>query len=414
MGDLLSNLYIAIDFPGLGSNSYYLSDQIGRHLIKSVAMRVDELEVEKFHDDWGIIYDELYLDASEKRTKRYLVNRFFAEGTSDSNNAGLITNESKLFIPIPLFFSRKYEGDEYESNNPNRPYFPTCSIYKQKIEFEITFRPQSFFTNSTDPVSLANFRLITEEITVSNQERIYLTTKPQTLITDIVKKHPTLESELNKDEIKLQLVPDIPVKTLNWFLRHTDFEDENTYSGGANLVNNRFYNRYNFSASDSVSLSNAFFQPIMDSAKIYINGQDLPNLPFVDHAYYKYVVPHNSRLSRPEKNIYTYTFSMNPINVEPSGSLDFGQLQSDRTVLEVKLKNGLSSSNTYSLHLYYVGYQTFKFDGGFMSLTAIPATTYVPETPVDVINEPASVTQNGPLGARPRPTGAGVGNLLQM
>jgi len=49
-----------------------------------------------------------------------------------------------------------------------------------------------------------------------------------------------------------------------------------------------------------------------------------------------------------------------------------------------------------------------------MSLTAIPATTYVPETPVDVINEPASVTQNGPLGARPRPTGAGVGNLLQM
>ena len=377
-------------------------------------MRVDELEVEKFHDDWGIIYDELYLDASEKRTKRYLVNRFFAEGTSDLNNAGLVINESKLFIPIPLFFSRKYEGDEYESNNPNRPYFPTCSIYKQKIEFEITFRPQSFFTNSTDLVSLANFRLITEEITVSNQERIYLTTKPQTLITDIVKKHPTIESELNKDEIKLQLVPDIPVKTLNWFLRHTDFEDENTYSGGANLVNNRFYNRYNFSASDSVSLSNAFFQPIMDSAKIYINGQDLPNLPFVDHAYYKYVVPHNSRLSRPEKNIYTYTFSMNPINVEPSGSLDFGQLQSDRTVLEVKLKNGLSSSNTYSLHLYYVGYQTFKFDGGFMSLAAIPTTTYVPETPVKVINEPVSVTPDGPLGARPRPTGAGVGNLLQM
>ena len=105
---------------------------------------------------------------------------------------------------------------------------------------------------------------------------------------------------------------------------------------------------------------------------------------------------------------------MNPINVEPSGSLDFGQLQSDRTVLEVKLKNGLSSSNTYSLHLYYVGYQTFKFDGGFMSLAAIPTTTYVPETPVKVINEPVSVTPDGPLGARPRPTGAGVGNLLQM
>ena len=57
---------------------------------------------------------------------------------------------------------------------------------------------------------------------------------------------------------------------------------------------------------------------------------------------------------------------MNPINVEPSGSLDFSKLNSDRTLLEVFLRAGLV--DTYTLHLYYVGYQTFTFDGGFMSL----------------------------------------------
>ena len=104
----------------------------------------------------------------------------------------------------------------------------------------------------------------------------------------------------------------------------------------------------------------------MISAKIFVNGEDIPNMQDSDHKYYKYVVPFSSRLSRPFRNIYTYAFSMNPINVESSGSLDFSQLQSNRTILDVKMTQGLTSD--YTLHLYYVGYQTFTFENGTMSL----------------------------------------------
>ena len=52
-------------------------------------MRVDELEVETYYDDWGIIYDQMYLDASEKRTKRFLINRNLAEDTSILNHDAL-------------------------------------------------------------------------------------------------------------------------------------------------------------------------------------------------------------------------------------------------------------------------------------------------------------------------------------
>ena len=72
------------------------------------------------------------------------------------------------------------------------------------------------------------------------------------------------------------------------------------------------------------------------------------------------------RNGRDKRNIYTYAFSMNPINVEPSGMLDFSQLQSNRTVLDVTMKEGLTSD--YTLHLYYVGYQTFIFVNGIMTL----------------------------------------------
>lgn len=61
---------------------------------------------------------------------------------------------------------------------------------------------------------------------------------------------------------------------------------------------------------------------------------------------------------------------MNPINVEPSGSLDFSQIQSDKTAFEVKLDKTLVNINQdrFTLHMYYTGYQTFVFDRGFMSI----------------------------------------------
>ena len=55
---------------------------------------------------------------------------------------------------------------------------------------------------------------------------------------------------------------------------------------------------------------------------------------------------------------------MNPVNVESSGSLDFTQLRSNRTSL--RYKNGKWSTEDYNLHIYYVGYQTFTFENGFM------------------------------------------------
>lgn len=348
MGDLLSNMYLYLKFPGVAGSGINLADQLGRHIIKTVKMRVDELVVDIYYDDWGIIYDELYLDSSEKRTKRYTLNRNLAEDTSNFNKF-LSTMDSELMIPIPLFFSRKYEGDEYATNRPNRPYFPVCAIHKQKITFEIEFHQQSFFTDHTPEIKLDGFDIITEEIIVSDEERTFLMTQRNLFITDFVMKHPSLL--VNSENAHIELVPNIPVKSLHWFFRDPD----------AN-----FLNRFNFSRKDTYSVVNSYFYPVMDNAKIYIKGEDIPNFNVTTHPFYKYVIPFNNRLSRPNRNIYTYSFSMNPINVEPSGSLDFGQLQSNKTKLEVKLVDGITKP--YELVLYYVGYKTFVFDRGFMSL----------------------------------------------
>jgi hypothetical protein len=222
MGDLLSNMWLSITMPGITDGNY--ADQLGRHILKSVTMFVDEIEVEKLHDDWGIIYDDLYLEMSEKVANRALVNRNLGFDKSVGNSI-FARQSADLVIPLHFFFSRKYASDEHSTNKPNRPYFPICAIHKQKITFELEFYNQEFYTNTTDTLELQSFNLVTEEITLSGQERQYFASRPLTMINDVVKKHPTSVSELNKDIIKNNLVPNIPVKCLHWFLRNTKFEN---------------------------------------------------------------------------------------------------------------------------------------------------------------------------------------------
>jgi hypothetical protein len=370
MGDLLSNMYLSITMPAITDGNY--ADQLGRHILKSVTMYVDDIEVEKIYDDWGIIYDELYLEMSEKVANRFLVNRNL--GFDDApDNVGVARYSSDLVIPIHFFFSRKFASDEYSSNKPNRPYFPVCSIYRQKIEFEFEFHQQEFFTDTTDTVTLPSFNIVTEEITVSPEERNFFASQRQTMITDLVRKHPVIVSDLNRDVIKNNLVPNIPVKCIHWFLRNTAFEDETEAVGDPvpSTDGERLYqNRFNFSSSLDFQGENTFFYPLMSEASFYINGNKLPNVSKTDHSYYKYLIPFQKRLARPIRNVYTYSFSLNPVNVEPSGNLDFSQIQSEKTNIEVKLDTSVIdiTTETFSLHMYYTGYQTFIFQNGFMSV----------------------------------------------
>jgi len=368
MGDLLSNMYLSLTMPGISDGNY--ADQLGRHILKSVTMFVDDIEVEKIHDDWGIIYDDLYLEVSEKVANRFLVNRNL--GFDDApTSTGVAQYDADLVIPIHFFFSRKFASDEYDTNKPNRPYFPVCSIFRQKIEFEFEFHRQTFFTNTTDTVTLPSFNVITEEITVNPDERKFLASERQTMITDLVRKHPVALSELNEDIIKNNLVPNIPVKCIHWFIRNTIFENEDDAEGSGSGGEYLYENRFNFSSTLDFQGETTTLYPVMKEASFYINGNKLPEVTKTNHEYYKFLIPYQKRLSRPIRNIYTYSFSLNPVNVEPSGNLDFSQIQSEKTSIEVKLDtdSGIDiSTETFSLNMYYTGYQTFVFDRGFMSI----------------------------------------------
>jgi hypothetical protein len=77
-------------------------------------------------------------------------------------------------------------------------------------------------------------------------------------------------------------------------------------------------------------------------------------------------------LSRPYRNVYTHSFAEFPRKAQFSGHLDFSQLKGNKTAVEFTFEplnaaqQALLADDVYTMHMYYVGYEVFVFEGGKM------------------------------------------------
>jgi hypothetical protein len=364
MGDLLRNIFLKCQMPVLKDAEQLgtkYCDQIGRAILKSVSFTVDGYEIEKIYGDWNVIHDQLYLNDDEKIGLQSLVNGGQPEGTlpTSSIKAGPID----IFAPLNFFFS-----------NNDSTYFPICAVYNQKIKIVIEFNSVSFFSDThtpelysdvTDDCSLDYFDLVFDQIVVTPEERLYMQTINYTLPIEIVRLQPTLDIPPGISNIKNYLVPNINVETFHWFFRKTFFENVITTNQPV------IFNRYNFSNTDSADLNEQALYPIMSDAMWFLNGQSqlgflqdsAQNRPETSY-YYKYTESLTSNLSSPTRNVYTFSFALDPMLEPFSGAMDFSQMVGDKTFIDVSLL--ASAQENYTMHMFYMGNTSLTFSGGFM------------------------------------------------
>lgn len=351
MGDLMCNMYLKCTLPAnnVPPKLFKYAPDVGKALIKTAEFRVDEYELETLYTDWSVIYNELYLTEEEKDGVKFLDNNGQPSGSlaGDASKGGM-----KLFVPLHFFFGRRHSTQDFDnkllSDKFFKPYFPLCAIHKQQIFLNITFNDATFFTNGNN-VELPQFEIVTEEITLTHLERLYLINNKQTITTELMRRQSPLDIDSFFVEAKNNLIPNIPVKTLHWFFRRDEFENDP----------NEIANRFNFGNyySGPTATSNIYVQaenPIMSDAELFINGtqslgfmaSESRNQPSTAN-YFKHQVPFKVGLSSPLRNIYTYSFSLKPKDPLPTGALDFSQLNSDKTFLLASLlETGKTSTST--------------------------------------------------------------------
>jgi hypothetical protein len=165
-GDLISNLHLKCSLPALPPGNVY-TDQIGRAIFKQVDFMIDGQVIESLNDDWYILRDQLFLDADEKNAMAKAVNAGYSEGTLSSLAQ---TPQIDMIIPLDFFFCRRHSRYKKHRERLDKPYFPMCAIYNQRVYVKIVFQKWNWFSNSIADVRTGTVNLSTPVVFDSNNQ----------------------------------------------------------------------------------------------------------------------------------------------------------------------------------------------------------------------------------------------------
>ena len=428
-GDLLTNLYLKIELPAKETANVNYTTPLGRGFLKSIAMFVDDIVVEEITDDWQMIHESLYLDPQSKKGNLVLLNMSESVTPGIKLSDATMAPSNRFIVPLPFFFCRKYGKTEMREEVEDRQYFPTCAVHKQKIQFELTFHPQTWWQGAENghtptTITVNNFQLITEQIKLSDEERLYLVGADHSILVNVVKKHTSFTTAPESDRtFKVNLEPKSKVKTFHWFFRDKLYttQDQSSHRYVTYVRSRAPLYQWNAGVLQPPTMETRN-TPIMKKARFFLNGESFPNTLMEGHEHYKYAVPYKFGLGVTDDtvNIYTQSFALHPLLEQSTGTLDFANLNADRTLIEFEINKFLPNaaqdvegapgldqpfSGEFELHLYYLEMQKLDFSRGFMTFAGasppIAAPTAAPQPDEYVM-------PSGPLGGRPRPSGAGV------
>jgi hypothetical protein len=207
--------------------------------------------------------------------------------------------------------------------------------------------------------------LITEEILLSDEERLYYMNTPLKYLVPRVQRESTLSFSGNNP--LLQLTASFPVQTIAWFFRNKNYESLSDGKFSDSRYNYGYTTQY---IKTGIQLQfpsgTSNFIDVIDSAKITLNNVDILST-FQGSLYYSFKQPLEHSLSIPSKNIYTYSFGISPKEYNQGGYLNFSKLNSQTTSLSLTFSTAYTSQITqgYNLYLYYYGYNLLVFQGGF-------------------------------------------------
>jgi hypothetical protein len=330
LGDLMSHMYFSCQLP---PNIQYCPD-VGRAIFRRVELYLNEQQIDWYDDDWSVIHDDLFADASE----RLVLDK--------------ILNGQRLLVPFLFFFCKKDS------------FLPLCAIQNQNIYIKLYFNDQSWITDYTGSLDILQPTLVFDQIFLSNEERLYYQTKPHSLIIPAIYRESPIQ--FTNGTVNINMTPNFHVNMISWFIRNQNYETT------ASEFRNRY--KYGYVSNDTKSYTNFInwrgqyqkYLQTISSVDIFVNNYNIIK-GMAGDLYFKYSQPIEHSLSIPDNDIFSYCFSKNPKDLKKRGELNFSTYASKTTNLKIKFLDTLVTELTqsYTLYLYYYGYVTLSIQNGF-------------------------------------------------
>jgi len=324
---------------------------LGWNIINYVELQIGGVIIDRQYSTWLHLWHELF----ENILKKNDYNKFF----NKNSNAYTFDNSEKdnisLYIPLKFFFNRHIGLS-----------LPIVSIRNQEISFKLKLENLNnlIYTDYSGSdinslINLSNINLLVNYIYLDQDERSKFAQSSHEYLIEQVNK--LTFNKLKSEELNLELNLNHPTKYYTWTAqKKTDVE------------NYKFYNDYTgnltYTVTDNYPQISSNKNNTIKQAQLELNGVDRTSN--YEGSFYNYVTSYEANINTPSDGINFYTFSLNPKDIQPSGSCNFSRL--NRKTIKLSFTDEFLSrfSNTEYILINFisVNYNILKFDKGLCKL----------------------------------------------
>jgi hypothetical protein len=362
-GDLLYKCHLEIDFPEqdltLGTSKYgTYCNNTAHSYVKQIDFEIGNKLIDRHYGLWYDIRNSLW---DKDNTEKSLLNKHddkiaYLRSDDTSNVKSL-----KVFCPFHFWFCE-------ESGQA----LPLIALQYHEIDFKITYRGIKDIINSTETISGVTANTPTIKLWCNY---IYLDSDERRKFAQVSHEYliEQLQVQENSFNSNIQLNLNHPVKGLYWVIRNnTAITSSDTNIDTTNNVQTETseythkndylnYSRAKTTSTNEVRINNNIIQEHFDKGKIVLNGIDRFNEQSA--SYFRLIEPYNSGNNVQEsKLIYMYSFSLKPLDYQPSGMCNFSRIDSAYLNFSGNLSSG------YTISVFAVNYNVLRIMSGMGGL----------------------------------------------
>jgi hypothetical protein len=357
--ELLTSLVVEVDLPPLpqpdpANPTIYWVNDTGAALITDVSIEIGEKEIDKHTGEWLNIWGELTVP----KNKRDGYDEMMGHWNVYLPSAIDATQPLQLIIPLRFWFC-----------NTIGAALPLVALQAHPVRIIMHLRPfQEMWWSaalpappgqpcpSINPVSITRFQMFGDYIYLDTEERRRFAAAEHEYLIDQLQISPIQSVPVGVGKINMPLYFNHCCKEFVWVVQET------------RMAAAREWFNYSSALQNNGGEPGVITQDLMATALLRLDGNDrfyIRNAP-----YFRLTQPyqHHTNIPTAPVYIYLYSFSMNPEEEQPSGSLNCSKIDDINMAIAF---NAAELTQDRSVQIYATNYNVLRIIGGLGGLAFI-------------------------------------------
>ena len=305
VADLVHKIWLHVKLPALNPDNKYpgarYCDEVGYALIEHVELRIGQHQIDKHYGHFLQAWNQLNCP-EEKRFLDHLVGKTGGDISQLQANA---MTEQDLWIPLEFWFNRSIAHA-----------LPIAGLQFHTVQLDFKFAKfedlvADWGANRTvmSPPDKQFFaELMCHYIYLDDQERSYFGTVPQEYLIDQLQfQEKSLTASAGAVNDAMSMTLNHPCRELIWTV-----VSEAAIAANEPFCYGALNKSYNMAGDPLYSVGLKF--------------NELQRFQEMDAVYFREIQPSLHHTSIPRKNVYCYSFALEPESLKPSGSINMSRI----------------------------------------------------------------------------------------